>query len=350
MRALITSLITASLLVLSFASFSAPNGSQSQSNENIQSDIHQLKHDVKTTANDIEILRRDQINYHVEKDILKEAYSSNIQTINIVITIVLGVIGVLGYLGIRSIKEVQSDYAAELNELKNIKTNFELELQTLVIKQKEFESKIGDLAVTNEKQDRRLKVLELTEKASELMKTKQWKWALEYISLGLDIDHENVPLLNQKTLCHGKLGEFSSAIELSKKIIELEPEPKSVVNIINLLEYAALSNQQNEFANIYAAHKDIVDRHISGNAITYLSALANVIKGDLQQAVKILDAFVKKSPNETIKYLGFWSFDEVFTVTSKLPEGKQKDLLIKMALYFDGKILPKDFEAYLAQS
>lgn len=349
MRTLITSLITASLLVFSFASFSAPNGSQSQLNENIQSDIRQLKHDVKTTASDIEILRRDQINYHVEKNILKEAYSSNIQTINIVITIVLGVIGVLGYLGIRSIKEVKSDYAAELIELKGLKTNFELELQTLVTKQKEFESKIGDLAVTNEKQDRRLKVLELIEKVSELMNSKQWQWALEYISLGLDIDNENVTLLSQKTTCHGKLGEFTSAIESCKKIIELEPEHKRDVHILNLLEYTALSNQQNEFANIYVAHKDKVDQYKSGNVITYLSALACLIKGDLQQAVKILDAFVKKFPDATNRFLDAWSFDEVSNVISRLPEGKQKDLLVKMVHYFNGQISSNDFEAYLAQ-
>ena len=347
MRTLITSLMTAILLVYSFASFSAQKGNQEQLNGNIQSDIHQLKQDVKTTANDIEILRRDQINYRIEKDILKEAYSSNIQTINIVITIVLGVIGVLGYLGIKSIKEVKSDYTDELAELKELKANFESELHTLVNKQKEFENKISELATTNEKKDRRLKVLELTEKVSELMSSKQWRWALEYISLGLDIDRDNVPLLNQKTTCHGKLGEFASAIESCKRVIELEPESKSETNIMNLLEYTALSNQQSEFANIYASHKDKIDRYKNGNVFTYLSALALLIKGDLGKAIIILDAFVKKFPGATNKYLESWSFDEVSNVISRLPEGKQKDLLIKMVHFFDGKISSNDFEAYL---
>lgn len=349
MRALITSLITVSLLVYSFASFSVQNDNQGKLNGNVQSDIHQLKQDVKSTASDVEILRRDQINYRIEKDILKEAYSSNIQTINIVITIILGVIGVLGYLGIRSIKEVKADYANELTALRVLKTDFELELRTLVSKQKEFESKIGDLAITNEKQDRRLKVLELTEKVNELISSKQWKWALEYISLGLDLDRDNIPLLGQKTTCHGKLGEFSSAIESCKKIIELEPEPNRDINIINLLEYTVLANQQNEFANIYAAHKDIVDHYKNGKVICYLNALACLIKGELAETVKILDAFAKKYPGAPYKHLENWSYDEVSNLIARLPEGKQKDLLVKMVQFFDGRMSSSDFEIYLAQ-
>ncbi len=194
-RALITLLITASL-IFSFVTFAvvqpsfagSQKSNQDQLPENIQSDIRQLKQDIKTTSNDVEILRRDQTNYRIEKDILKEVYSSNYQTINIIITIVLGVIGVLGYLGIRSIKEVKSDYANELSELRKLKSTFEVELLALVNKQKEFESKIGDLAKTNEEQDRRLKVLEIIEKISKIIGTGQWQWALQYISLGLDID------------------------------------------------------------------------------------------------------------------------------------------------------------------
>ena len=191
MRAFITLLITVSSLIWSHGSLAeAQKNNQEPFPENIQSDIRQLKQDVKIASSDIEILRRDQVNYRIEKDMLKEVYSSNLQAINMATTIALGVIGLLGYLGIRSIKEVKLDYTSELNELKKLKADFEMELQSLVGKQKEFENKISELAVTNEKQDRRLKVLELTEKVAELMKGKQWQWALQYIPLGLEIDKD----------------------------------------------------------------------------------------------------------------------------------------------------------------
>jgi hypothetical protein len=45
-------------------------------------------------------VRRDQLNYKIERDLLKETNSSNIQTINIVIAIVLSIFSVLGFLGV----------------------------------------------------------------------------------------------------------------------------------------------------------------------------------------------------------------------------------------------------------
>jgi len=45
----------------------------------------------------IQEIRRDQLNYKIEKDILKEVYSSNIATINLVITLILAVFGIIGF-------------------------------------------------------------------------------------------------------------------------------------------------------------------------------------------------------------------------------------------------------------
>ena len=350
MRVLITLFITAILLTYSSSSFSKKNGSQGQLIENVQSDIRQLKWDAKVATNDVEILRRDQINYRLEKDLLKEAYSSNLETINLVLTIVLGVIGILGYLGIRSIKDVKSEYTNELNELKGLKTKFEVKLEELVIKQEDFESKISDLSKINEEQDNRLKVLELTEKVSALMRDCNWRWALQYISIALDIDQDNVPLLKQKSICHGNLGEFSLAIDTSRKLLELDTDPKGVSAIVvNMLEYLALSNQPNEFANIYAAHKDKVDQYQDGNVYVYLDILCYLIKNDLAEAVNRLSVFAKKFPDITKKFLGEnWKFDDPSFVASNLPAGRQKDLLLKTIDFFDGKISSNELETSLA--
>ena len=48
-------------------------------------------------------IRRDELNYQIEKDLLKETYSSNLQTLNLVLTIVLGLFSIIGFLGIRDI-------------------------------------------------------------------------------------------------------------------------------------------------------------------------------------------------------------------------------------------------------
>lgn len=367
MRVLIAIFVTASLLIFSFTSFAATQQSIQGRSENSQSDLLQLKHDIKTVASDIEIIRRDQINFRVEKDILKEAYSSNLQSINIILTILLGAGGliawILGYLGLNSIKAVKADYVKELDELKEIKAKFEMELENSKNKQKEleekfarnqqeFENKIGTLTNTNETQNLRLKVLEIIEKVSGYMQTKQWKWALEHIAVGLDIDCDNILLLSQKSTCHGKLGEFSQAIETYKRIIELEPWPKSEPHILNMLEYLAVSNQQDEFAKMYALYKDAIDQHRSGNLIIYLNILLNLIKGDLEKAIEASKAFANKFQSDDLKkFLGeTWSFEEVLLVASRLPTGKQKELLEKTVQLFNGQISTNALMAYLEAS
>lgn len=338
----------ATLVMMALIGFSISSHAADQKDEDIiQSDIRELKQEIKATTNDVEMLRRDQLNYKIEKDILKEAYSSNLQAINIVITIVLGVIGVLGYLGIRSIKEVQADYVKELDEIKKIKHDFEVELKSWVEKLREIEGRIGDLTVTNEVQDRRLKVLELTEKVSGLMNNKQWRWALEYIPVGLEIDKNNEHLLSQKAICHGKLGEFSSAIEASRKIIEVNPANSTAK--ANKLEFIALSGQEDEFEKVYRLYKSDLDQY-GGNSdlIDYLKIIMFLMSGNVTAAVNGLKSFLTKYPEGARKLLGTWSFDEVVIVAKKMPEGTQRNLILNMVNFFDGKMPSEDLTGYLA--
>src|SRR5437764_14025284 len=65
----------------------------------VQTDQEQLRR----LADAVTEVRRDQLNYQIERDLLKETYGSNLQTINLVLTIVLGAFAVIGYLGVRSI-------------------------------------------------------------------------------------------------------------------------------------------------------------------------------------------------------------------------------------------------------
>ena len=65
------------------------------------------KRAIEFLQNDIKEVRRDQLNYQIEKNLLKEAYSSNYTTIQIIISIILGIFAILGYLGIKSITSLK---------------------------------------------------------------------------------------------------------------------------------------------------------------------------------------------------------------------------------------------------
>src|SRR5438876_10467 len=59
-------------------------------------------------------IRRDQLNYRIEKDLLKETYSSNYQIVNGALAFFLTAASIIGFLGIRDINALKKDYMAEL--------------------------------------------------------------------------------------------------------------------------------------------------------------------------------------------------------------------------------------------
>ena len=285
-----------SFFVLSIGVAAEEKDTHTQSSAEYQNDIKQLQQDTKTTINDIEILRRDQINYRIEKDLIKETYSSNLQSINITITIVFGVFGLLGYLGMKSIKDIKNDYQIELDNLRKLKIGFETDLGSLRSRQQQFEGQVGELTKTNEEQNQRLKTLELIEKISNLISSSYWEWALEYIEVGLVAAPKNIMLLSQKVNCCYKLGRLNLAIDTSKSILEVDP--RNIVIAINLAEFLLLENREEEYKSIYLEYKSEIDEKYDGNLIVYFKAIANFVKGNIDIAKSELIQFASKFPDE----------------------------------------------------
>jgi hypothetical protein len=88
-RLIIVSCLSVLMIVLLSASLSVH--AQSKEDKSLQIKIQKLEDNVSE-------VRRDQLNYKIEKDLLKETFSSNYQTINIVLAIVLGIFTIVGFL------------------------------------------------------------------------------------------------------------------------------------------------------------------------------------------------------------------------------------------------------------
>lgn len=316
-----------------------------QTNEKLQTDVVETREKVDDLSHDIEIIRRDQTNYRIEKDLLKEAYSSNLASVNLVITLAFGIFGILGYLGVRSIKEIKTDYSKELETLRELKTEFEAELQTLVAKQEIVENQVTNLTKTNEEQDHRLKILELIEKVSGLVQRKQWRWAQEYITVGLGMDSANVQLLQLKVTCHGKLGELNSQIETYRKLLEIDPN--RIPLVCNLLEAYALGKDI-RFSKLYDTYKAEIEVEQEGALAPYLIGISKLMTGQLKEAAEQLRLFADTCHQRAKPYLGTWSFDELAMEVSNLPDGNQKKLLLKTRDFFSGALTPEEFKAALA--
>lgn len=87
---------------------------------------------------ELAMIKANQINYRIEKDLLKETYSNNYERINTVITAILGFVALLGFLGIKDISKIKTQYNNELSKLRKLKIKFEA-------KSKEFDNDIKEI-------------------------------------------------------------------------------------------------------------------------------------------------------------------------------------------------------------
>lgn len=306
---------------------------QSDAASSAQADVAALRHQ-------LEIVQRDQLNYKIEKDLLKEAYSSNLQSVNLVITIVFGIFAVLGYAGMRSIKEIRTDYRAELDKLKELKGSFEKELDSLRAKQRDFELSVAELTRTNDAQDRRLKVMEIIEKVGSLIGNRAYGWALEHISIGLSLDPKNAILLAQQAQCYGKQGQLGAAISSSRKLLEVEPD--NIGHITNLCEYLALAGDKAAFESYYQKYASQIESGAEGALSAYLKVVALTTTASIDQARSFLADFAKQQSPEPKARLDNWSFDDAIAATRGMPANSQKDLLMTIVRYFRGELSSPD--------
>lgn len=307
-------------------------------------EIESLRHNLRAVSSDIEVLRRDQINYRIEKDLLKEAYSSNLQTVQLLLSIGLGLMGILGYLGIRNIKEVKKDYDNELEKLRKLKDEFEDELKNLRNRQSQAESKVDVLSKTNEEQNRKIQILELIERIGGIIRDRNWDWALNWLSSALELDPENPIFLKQKVHCLLKLGRFGDAEMAIQKLVALEPENAS--NILNLLEIFALSARVVEFNDLYARNRELVNNKHDGHAINFLNGLLAITSTDPIAAKTSLSTSLSKyrdTGDTKQALLGNWSMEEARAIADKCDDPEKRRLIRLIASFFEGQVSFNEF-------
>lgn len=311
--------------------------------------IRQLRRDTKALAEDVAIVRRDEINYRLDKDLLKTTYSSNLERIKLTITVIFGavtaIVALLGYLGIRNIKELQDGYSRELSELNTLRTKLEGEIAAITAKQESVEEKVVDLSKTNEEQNRRIRVLELIEKVAELIRTGNYSWALEYLAPALEINPKNEKLLQLKVTAHGRLGEFSTAIATLAQVLEDEPGKAHAVE--NMAEFLLLSKQIQQFDSHYAKYKAEIDSARDGALTSYLLALRGAINADMVAMKASLTAYLDSCTEPPTARLGPWGFQEFNIFLPSMPDGPAKTLVITVAQFFEGKIPVSELKAAL---
>lgn len=201
----------------------------------------QTADEIEKLSSDIKEIRRDQLNYKIEKDLLKETYSSNYSMIQIFISIILGVFAVLAYLGLKSIMTLKKEYDIELAKLRDVKISFEAQLKTFSDSQIKIEERVKSIDIQNETQNSKIKILEVREKVNSLFIQKSYSMALEYVNAGLEIAKDDLQLLINRAKILNKLKSFSEAVEAHKKVLIFDPKNDGIS--LDLAELYLIVNQ-----------------------------------------------------------------------------------------------------------
>jgi tetratricopeptide (TPR) repeat protein len=281
--------------------------------------------DLQKVKDSISEIRRDELNYKIEKDLLKETFASNYQTINIVLAIVLGLFTVIGVLGIKDIAAVKKDYLNELDNLNKLRKDFELKIDKNLSETEEVKKTYIKLTQTNEEQNNRIKILEMQEKASSLMKSHNYRRALEYISVALELDKTNYILLIQKATCLWKLDDLRGAAEVYKSLIDIDQTNEGAV--VNLMELYLLLNQLDDYRNLYSQYKSIVEIRGSETGVKYYFNVLDKYQSEKYDELKTLvGKYIDIIPPGKEKRIN-WLFDDALKYLDSKPVDIGKRLM-----------------------
>jgi len=298
--------------------------------------ISDIEKDLKITKQSIQEIRRDQINYRIEKEILKEMYSSEINTINIIIAMILGLFTIIGYIGVKSVGSIKDEFRKELDDLIGLKTKYEKKFDEMDRFHHDSKNELETIKIVSEDQSKRLKILEVQEKTGSLISNQHYSRALEYLYAGLTIDENDTVLLNQKAHCLMMLRRFQEAIDVFKKLRQLEP--KAINHIVNLIEAYLLIRRADLYGEAIKKYSDQIMEKYPQKLIWYYELIRLYIEADETSMRNHILNGTSKSDNEKKEHIGKWVFHEIENAFSDDPPSENKKMLFNAIEYFDAKI------------
>lgn len=310
----------------------------SATSSNSQKSIHI---EIERNRDAIVEIRRDQLNYKVEKDLLKEAYSSNLQTVNLVITLILGVFTILGFLGLRSISGFRKEFKAEFEHLQDLRSQFERKLSDLEEEQQNAKTKLEEISTINAKQDTRLQILELQEKVESLINQKAYSRALYFLDVGLDLTPNDLVLLQQRAHSLSCLNLYSEAITAWEKVLNVEPDNRAAP--CDLAELYLFISDFNKYETFSGKHQEVLDS--KGPFFSwYLECLRLYMSSDLSALRQNISNKLPEIPENRVTLIDNWRFAEVRFLVGAKRDSPERIVFYKFLDLLEGKKSKKDLQ------
>lgn len=308
--------------------------------------LYDLEHKVK-------IIDSNQLNYKIEKDLLKETFSNNYQTINVLITLILGIIAILGYLGIRDIGKIKDKYESELTELKKIKAQFDMKADKIDSHSTKIDEELKSIIKENQKQSNQIKFIEIKEKIQSFFNEGKNTAALEYTNAALTISSTDSYCLNKKGTILVRLNQLPDAITVFEKSIEANPDDNtSKFNYAEALYFSGLIGEAKSFIE---ASPKIFENKEEGGLLEFFKVIELYHESDLEGLKNIAADYVQydNMNNKNIR-LGSWQMKDALYFSHYLEDNDLKTAFRDIVFFLDGQITGKDlltrFELQLPQA
>jgi tetratricopeptide (TPR) repeat protein len=292
--------------------------------------LDNLEHDVKQ-------IETNQINYKIEKDLLKETYSNNYEKINFFITLILGVMGILGYLGLKDMSTIKKEYEQELNELRRIKGEFDFKSKEFDSDKKKFDEDFKSIIKENEEQSRKIKFIEMKDKVRSLIKENSLTGALEFANEALNITDDDKDLLNLKGIILCRLNQMNEAVICFQ--LALKNNPNDSATILNSTECFYFSRNIDAAKELINKHKTLFEQKENTKLLELLKIIELFFlekKKELLDIVKQnIDSNNLKSKN---KYINGWDLKEALHFIHYQPESELKTIVQNIFWFYDAQI------------
>ncbi len=279
----------------------------------------------------------NQLNYRIEKDLLKETYSNNYEKVNLVITLILGVIGVLGYLGLKDINSIKKEYEIELSNLRQIQGQFNLKSQEFDSDKKKFDEELKSIIKDNEEQNRKIKFIELKDKVRTLLKDNNLTSALEFANAALNISENDTDLLNQKGRILCRLNQMREAVDAFT--MARNSNPKDTTTIFNTAECLFFAKDIESAKKVIDEHKSLFESKDNGRLLELFKVIDLFFSNKKDELLAIAKGYVDlQNLKTTGKKMPGWDLTEAHFFIHYQPESELKTIVQNIIYYWDEKI------------
>lgn len=303
--------------------------------------IERVNQKIDLLQNKVEEVKRDQLNYSIEKDLIKDTYSNNYDKINLFITGILLIFGFLGFIGFRDISSLKKEYKEELDKLKNLQIDIEAKSKEFEKSKIKLDNDITEIIKQNEEQNRKLKVLEIKEKIDRLFKEREHVKALEFCIIALEYAPNDLDLLRIKSQIYSRTLKYDEAINTFKRILEIDPNYSTA--IFDLSEIFLFAKNEEACDELIKKYPDLFSKKEEGQLLFYFELIKHYNKSETTQLKdKIIKAIDRKDLKNKKKRIQGWDFYDALFFMANQPDDENRKYLQNYLWYLDGQLNAKE--------